>query len=221
MIFVGCDDKRRHKASEDVAFAVVEPPAEANEDPQQIAKRAIQAMRDLQAVRAEGLGKAGNRAKYEEAMGRLFGVADQDQIYSMMKPNRKTGGGSIQSPVDLTKNAAVRRIAETWTSKTAHYIDGVLPESIQTAKAGEQRVVVVVEAVNAAEQAMLTEIRSGDGLGDPATPFKQLSTELQAKIRTAALQRGFNVPVEAVIRLYLAQGANGWRVQTVDVIAKK
>ena len=49
----GCDDKRRHQTSEEVAFKVIEPAAGADASPEAIATEALAAMRDLQRVRAE------------------------------------------------------------------------------------------------------------------------------------------------------------------------
>ncbi|MCA9257401.1 MAG: hypothetical protein KDA33_17260 [Phycisphaerales bacterium] len=219
---MGCDDKRRHQTSEEVAFKVIEPAAGADASPEAIATEALAAMRDLQRVRAEGLGKGDNRAKYEEAMGRIFGLADQDRIYDMMKPDPTTNSGSPFSPTDLSKDAAVRKIAESWTSKTAYYIDGVELATIQVltpSAKGEERRVVTVVAVNADEVKKLAAIRSQSGMGAADVAFENLTPEQQGKIRTAAIAEGFNVPIEARIRMVVAKTKSGWRVQKVDLVS--
>ena len=216
MLLSGCDDKRRHQTSEDVAFQVIPPSGGAEASPAEIARAALVAMHDLQTVRSQGLGIGDNRAKYEEAMGRLFGVADQDRIFTSMKPSGQ-GGASPFSPTDITKDAAVRKVAESWTSKTAYYIDGMDLDSLRTLNASDDRKMVVVPAVNAEEKEALAKIRADSGMGDSATPFRQLSTENQQKIRDAALAQGFNVPIEAEIKISLGKTKQGWRVQGVDV----
>lgn len=215
----GCDDKRRHQASEEVAFKIIEPAAGAEATPETIAREALAAMQELQRVRAEGLGKGDNRAKYEDAMGRLFGVADRDRIYDRVKPDPTTGGGSPFAPTDITQNAAVRRVAESWTSETAYYIDGLNLDSIaaRKASASDDRMLVSVDAVNADERKALAEIRSQSGMGAADVPFASLTPEQQQKIRDAALKQGFNVPIEAQIQLLVAKTKSGWRVQKVDV----
>ena len=153
----------------------------------------------------------------ELAGHRLFGVADQDRIYASMKPDPKTGGGSRLAPTDITKDAAVRTVAESWTSVAAHYIDGMDTSTMRVLKAGQDRMMVTVEAVNAKEQTALAKIRADAGMGAAETPFKDLTAEQQQKIRTAALAEGFNVPIAAEIKIAMGHTAVGWRVQSVDV----
>ncbi|MCB9858003.1 MAG: hypothetical protein H6818_20145 [Phycisphaerales bacterium] len=219
LMLAGCDDKRRHQASEEVAFKIIEPAAGADASPEAIAKEALAAMQELQRVRAEGMGKDDNRAKYEEAMGRLFGVADRDRIYALVKPDPAGGGGSPFAPTDITENAAVRRVAESWTSETAYYINGLDLDSVVAKKASgsDDRMLVSVNVVNANDRSALAEIRSQSGMGPADAPFASLTAEQQQKIRDAALKRGFNVPIEAQIRLVVAKTKSGWRVQKVDV----
>lgn len=200
-----------------MAFKVIDPPAADNDQPEAIAKVAIEAMHELQTVRSEGLGIGENRAKYEEAMGRLFGVADQDEIYEAMKPGANGSGGSPFAPIDITKNAAIRKVAESWTSKTAYYIDGLKMDTLTAKPIGQDRMMVTVVAVNAEEREMLAKIRSQSGMGPADSPFKDLTKDQQEKIRTETLKHGFNVPIEAEIRLQLARTDKGWRVQKVDV----
>lgn len=216
-LVAGCKDERRHQSSEHVAIKTIAPPAADNTSALAIGKLALTAMQELQTVRSEGLGIDDNQARYEAAMGRLYGVADQEYIYKAMKPNPNGRGGSPFAPTDITESAAVRKVVESWTSKTAYYLDGLKMDTLKVKSAYDKRAVVTVEATNAGEREMLKEIRSQSGMGSPDTPFKDLTKEQQEKIRTAALKQGFNVPIGAEIQLVLAQLDEGWRVQRVEV----
>lgn len=225
----GCEDKRRHQVSEEVEFKIVPPSSGKDATPEQIAREALEAMRDFQHVRREGLGKGDNRRKYENAMGRLLGIAARDQIYQDVKPRRvqttlsdgrvvDATDGSPFMPWDVTEDAAVRKIVETWTSKLAHYIDGLDFDTMKLAKSGEKESTVTVFAENARERELLQTIeKEVASLKENGAPIERGSKPYWDEVRRRTLEKGFNVPIGVQIKLTLLRLGDGWRVHLVDI----
>lgn len=230
LLLAGCEDKRRHQVSEELEFKVIPPSSGKDATPEQIGREALEAMHDLQHVRREGLGKVENKDKYESAMGRLFGVAARDRIYESVKPTRReiklengqkasVVDGSPFVPWDVTESAAVRKIVESWTSKIAHYVDGIDWDSLLAKKSGDKTATVTLLAENAMERSQLDAIEKevASLKTEAGTPMERGSKEFWDAVRVRTLAQGFNVPIATQITITLAKQGDGWRVTAVAV----
>ena len=228
VLSTACEDKRRHKVSETLEFEPIPPASGKDATPMQIARETLEAMRDLQHVRRAGLGGEENRQNYENAMGRLFGLAARDHIYAEVKPKRVqslnregqtrvTVEGSPFMPWDVTESAAVRKIVESWTSKTAHYIDGIDWDAMKQAASGEKSATVTVLAENARERERLESIENDVVKAAGGEPIERGSKAYWDQVRTRAIAEGFNVPIVAQITISLERQGDGWRVHAVDI----
>jgi hypothetical protein len=226
-IMAGCEDKRRHQASEEVAFPVVSPPVGKEATPEDTALALLDAMKTLQNIRAVGFGVTGNNEKYDQAMGLIASLMDKEGIYANVKGDR-----SPTVPRDISRDAAVRLVAEAWVSTAAHYLNGIdattKSATIQKkgAAAGKARrditlvrdtdeATVHVDAENPSERKALAEIEDSKELtsasGADGKPLAKDSEAYIQKVRTLAIERGFNVPIRAQFSIILKQMPEGWR----------
>ncbi len=216
MTQTGCQDKRRHKASEQVEFGKVDLALEDEASPEVVARAFLETAQDMQRVRIEGLGKEGNAQRYDDNMARLMALSAGKTIYKKVKPGNNSGSPFV--PVDITEDAAVRHIVSLWVSKIAHYTDGMdlatLKKGNET-KQSEQTYSVI--ATNAHEQEKLAAITDAFEKGrKDDTPAKG-SKEYWDAIRAQALQQGFNVPIEARITVVMEKVGATWRVSDVNL----
>lgn len=236
-ILTGCEDKRRHQASEDVEFPVVTPPVDKDASAEDTALALLDAMKTLQSIRAVGFGESGNKEKYDQAMGLIASLMDKDEVYINVKADR-----SPTVPRDISRDAAARLVAEAWVSTCAHYLDSIDPGTKSTTlfRKGEaasrtirklnpdgslrreplatretDEATVHVDAENPAERTMLSSIEGEPELqnaqGPDGKPLVKGSAAYESKLRELALKVGFNVPIRAQIAVNLKQTPEGWR----------
>jgi len=209
----GCKDQRRHKSSEVVEFATVEPPVPADASPKLVAMTLLDALEQFQTVRETGLGRQGNRQDYDTALGTIMSLAAQEQIYERVRKR-----GSFTVPKDVPKQAALRLIAESWTSMLAHYADGILFETLKVdSGTQDSRDTVRVEVENPHERKRLAEIEAlpdiADAQGKDGKPLSHTSPEYFDLLRSKTLAEGFNVPIRRRVTLSMVRDEKGaWRV---------
>ena len=121
----GCKDARRHKASEEITLISKKPPLNDRATPKDVALTLLAAMKNLQLVRHAGLGQLESNQRYDDTLGIIMSLLAQDRIYKQVSSQ-----SSPTNPKDITKGAALKLVAESWTSIIAHYVDGILYTSI-------------------------------------------------------------------------------------------
>jgi len=214
MTQAGCQDKRRHKASEQVEFGKVDLALEDEAKPDVVARAFLETAQDMQRVRIEGLGKEGNAQRYDDNMARLMALSASKTIYNKVKPRKNAGSPFV--PVDITEDAAVRHIVSLWVSKIAYYADGMdmdtLSKGNETKQAEQTYSVIATNAQEAERLAAITAAFEKKRTDD--TPAKG-SKEYWAALRKQTLPQGFNVPIEARITVLLARVGATWRVTEV------
>lgn len=234
----GCEDKRRHQASEQVEFPIVRPPVGSDAPADAVALAMLDAMRTLQRIRAVGFGHPDNKAKYDHAMGVIASLMDQDRVYMSIKAEPPPS-----VPRDIKRDAAVRLVAESWVSAIAHYSEGMesSARNMTIRKKGEillepnrialadgkiersnERVLATdeatlsVDAVNPHERELLEKIEASDemvkSVGPDGKPLAKGAEAYIAKLRSLTIPQGFNVPIGAEIVIRLCHTPEGWRV---------
>jgi len=211
MTQAGCQDKRRHKASEQVEFGKVDLALEDEAKPEVVARAFLETVQDMQRVRIEGLGKDDNAKRYDDNMARLMALSASKTIYKKVKPRKNAGSPFV--PVDITEDAAVRHIVSLWVSKIAHYADGMdmgtLKKGNETKKAEQTYSVIATNAQEKEKLATITAAFEKKRTDD--TPAKG-SKAYWAALRKQTLPQGFNVPIEARITVVLQKVGPSWRV---------
>ena len=229
-LVTGCEDKRRHKASEQVAFPAVDPSVPKDATPDEAAFAFLDAVRTLQSIRAVGFGVAGNKEKYDEAMGRIAALIAQDAVHNAILAERPAG-----IPRDIMRDAAVRLVVESWVSTIAHYLDGVDRASVnvttlpaKTGVAGEAaqttaEAIVRITAENPREREWLAIIEALPEIaqartteGDPL-PRDGEAYASMVRAKTIAHDPSFNYPIGARIAINLIHRTEGWRVTRMSI----
>ncbi len=212
MLMPGCEDKRRHRASEEVQFAAADLDLSDNATPDAVVDALIRALQEFQTVRQEGMGKPGNREKYDRSMAALSALAARDVIHAQLLAHR-----SPLIPKDLTRAAAVRVVVESWASAAAHYIHGAKLETLRPR--GEQTgidAVVFVDAENPAEREKLDKLLAGAEFA-AVRDLPETSPEFVEKVQPAALAMGFNVPITARLKFTLRRAEGRWRIFRLEI----
>lgn len=217
MLFIGCEDKRRHKPSEQVSFGAVEPPATPQAAPAELAATFLDALKRFQGIRHTGFGDPGNQRRYDEAMGVMCALTDQAYLHEQV---RARGGRTV--PKDVTESAAVRLVVESWVSTVAHYIDGFLLETLRSRINSDGNLATVWLMVeNPRERKMLEEIEALPEFADPKNeqgdPGGKSSGEYLERLRSKTIPLGFNVPIRRQLTMELKKGAGGWSVRRLDL----
>ncbi len=211
-MLAGCEDKRRHRASEDIEFTAAELDLPDNAAPDVVVDALVRTLQEFQTVRQEGMGKPGNREKYDRSMAALAVLAARDAIHAQLLAHR-----SPLIPKDVSRETAVRVAVESWASATAHYIHGVKAETLQPR--GEQTgndAVVFVDAENPSERERLDKLLAAADFA-AVRDKPQSSPEFIEKVRPAALEDGFNVPISSRLTFTLRRAEGRWRVFKVDI----
>lgn len=212
MLLPACEDKRRHRASEEIEFAAAELKLPDNATPDAVVDSLMRTLHEFQTVRREGMGRPGNREKYDRSMAALSVLAARDAIHFQLLNHR-----SPLIPKDVTAETAVRVVVESWASATAHYIDGAKLESLQPR--GEQPgpdAVVLVDAENPSERERLNKLLAGAEFA-AVRDQPESSPEFLEKVRPAALAQGLNVPITARLKFILRKAEGRWRVFKLDI----
>ncbi len=209
LVHSACDDKRRHGANEDVHFTEVKPPVPDGAAPQDAALALLDAIKKAQAVRASGLGVGENRSTYDQAMAEVVSLAAAKEIHKHVLASR-----SLAVPKDVTENAAVRMVAESWVSICAHYVDGFLPDTLVASPAGPTDFASVqIDAESPADRQVLLDLQAADD--SPAAT--QPASTAGPTFRAEAIARGVAPPIRARFEIRLQRVSSGWRVLRVNV----
>ena len=208
---LGCKDQRRHKPSEVVEYANVEPSVPSDASPELVAMALLDALQQFQAIRESGLGRQENRQDYDTAMGTINSLAAQEQIHE-----RVSKQGSFSVPKDVTKQAALRLVTESWTSIIAHYADGLLFETLKVDPGNQDsRATVRVEVENPHERKRVMEIEAlpkiADARGKDGKPLSHTSQEYLDLLRSRTLAEGFNVPIRRRVTISMVREEGAWR----------
>lgn len=228
----GCEDQRRHQASQDLKLLDVEPRIAADAAPEVTARALLSALRELQLVRAEGLGVEDNRDRYNRALGEIVSLMDQRRVHAMM---REPGLRSPLIPKNIERAPALKLVAESWASMVAHYVDGIspaLPLSASSVMRGgvkpqpdgtkvqspdEVRVMAVL--VSPREKAIIDEIAADKSFTDRrdewGRPIAYGSPQWREFVEPRALERGVHVPIETTLTISLARVDGAWRVYSL------
>lgn len=209
---LACKDQRRHKPSEVVEYAIVEPSVSSDASPELVAMALLDALQQFQTIRESGLGRQENRQAYDTAMGTINSLAAQEQIYERVRKQ-----GSFSVPKDVTKQAALRLVTESWTSIVAHYADGLLFETLKVVSGSQDsRATVRVEVENPLERERLAEIEAlpqvADARGKDGKPLSHTSQEYLDLLRSRTLAEGFNVPIRRRVTIKMVREKGAWRV---------
>lgn len=204
LVSSGCDDKRRHAATEGVRFTEVKSPVAADASPTEVTRAWLEALADAQRVRAGGLGSREAKRKYDEAMARIRSLCAEDVVYERVRSSQ-----SVTVPKDVSQDAAVVMTIESWVSMLAHYLDGIEWDSIDTVNPDPQQYATVfLRAANPKEREIVTGLPGSDNPTEGA-PSK--------RTREQALQAGVNPEYVAGIEVRLKEVAEGWRVLSASI----
>ncbi len=218
--WLGCDDKRRHQTSEAIEFEDVQAPVPDDADAAAVTRAFLEALRDAQHARSRDFQGPQDRAKYDSAMGRIESLAARQAIYQQV-----VSGGHRSVPADLTVEAAVTMISESWVSIAAYYVDGFMFETttllpgVGAAKATTVR--ARLDAERPEDRSRLTLIETSDDLlnardpdGKPLDPNSPANTEL-VRSRALEMKPGFNIPIGVRFEITLRKEDGPWRVSSL------
>ncbi len=220
----GCEDKRRHLPSEAVGFAEGDALVAADAAPADVVRAFLGVLGEAQSARERGLTTADDKAAYDVAMGAVRSLAAEDAIFNTLSKDRS---GTV--PKDITKDAAVTILTESWVSIAAYYSDGFDYDSLKVASenpanAGTLRATVV--AVRPEDRARLAAIEESvaaaraDGGGESAAQGASAYGKL-IRARSLAASPAFNVPVEALFSVVLRKVGESWRVESLSIGPKR
>jgi hypothetical protein len=218
--WLGCDDKRRHQTSEAIEFEAVQAPVPDNADAPAVARAFLEALRDAQHARSQDFQDPQDRAKYDSAMGRIASLAAKQAIYVQV-----VSSGLRSVPADLTVEAAVTMISESWVSIAAYYVDGFMFETTTLLPgAGASRETTVRARLIAeppADRTRLTLIETSDDVlnardadGKPLDEDSSAYTEL-VRSRSLEMKPSFNIPIGVWFEITLRQVDGPWRVSSL------
>ena len=217
LLSAGCQDKRRHQSSEEVEFAGVGAPVADEASPETVVLALLDAMVEVQQVRRIGLGRSENKDRYDEFMGTTWSLVDQDRILDGVRK-----GGLPMVPKDITKNAAVRIVVESWISTVAHYFDGLLLETMATeiSRKGDHAT-VRLEIENPDERQRLDEIEADPQMtgmtGKDGNTLSKTGPEYLDRLRLRTLAEGFNVPIRKRLAIRLSRVGGAWRAYRLEL----
>ncbi len=216
-----CDDKRRHLASDSVEFASVEASVPKDAPPGDVVRALLAALRDAQHARAKGLGAPERRQGYDAAMGRVASLAARRAVLRGLR-----GAGSPNIPKDISEQAAVTLVSESWVSVVAHYSDGILLESLSGIPKDPDPAAVITARVEAERPEDLARLRQIEAVlasapsdeGVSAAEAEGLRTrDVRARMLEGSPASNFPIRVQIVIRLRHEDGA--WRATWVGLEA--
>jgi hypothetical protein len=217
LLAAGCEDRRRHQASEAVALSPADSPVPPEAPPIEVARATLTALADAQRARAAGLGGEEKKRAYERALSQACALAARKEIHEQVASSR-----ALNIPRDITEDAAVNIIVESWISSIAHYCDGIVVDTLRIIPDAPQTdATAQVEAHNPRERERLATIEAetlesgpkglaGDSAG--ANPAGRAGS-----IRDKAVAQGFNYPEGAGIEIRMRKLEGGWKVTRVTV----
>ncbi len=230
----GCEDQRRHQASEDVDLLNTPAPVAADAPPEVTSKAMLLALQEMQVVRRQGLGVEDNRDRYNRALAEIVSLIDQQRVHENMREPRRR---SPLVPDDIERAPALKLVAESWVSMVSHYVDSISPTMKvdmtpvtrgRTAKQQDGTSVQLPDETrafatlyNERERAIVEEIAADSAIAnlkdETGKPVERGSAAWLAAIKPLALERGVHVPVETKVTLHLSRGPEGWRVYRISL----
>ncbi len=216
-VSLACDDKRRHLPTDAVTVSHVATSLPADASPKQVAEAMISALADAQLIRVRGLGTLEQKTAYDAALSRIYTLAGKNEIHQQL-----LAGKSAAVPRDVTPNAALTVMAESWISQIAHYAGGakldtlrIVPDPPKTDASAS------IELESPVDRDQLARLESAIAANPPKKPDGSAaapgSAEYQAAIRQAAIKAGFTVPATASVDLRLHKTDNGWKVTRITL----
>lgn len=186
----------------DVRFSETEPPVGADAPPEAVALAVLDAMREAQLSRADGLGSPEKKEQYERAMAKLRTLIAAQEVHAQVLESR-----SPLVPRDVTQEAAVTLAAESWVSLVAHYVEGYKLDTLQTSiLVPESFAVSYVNAENPRDAANLRSAVEENG-GTTTRPS-------DAAIHSV-IARGTPPAAEAGIEMRMKYVDGAWRVNAI------
>jgi hypothetical protein len=211
MLTIGCEDKRRHGANKGIAVEEVSPPVAADAPPADVAKALLAALGRAQEARSRGLGESERRQTYERAMAEIISLTAKKEVADQLRTGSK---GHVAK--DITDDAAMTLTVESWVSLVAHYVQGLMPETLRVMPSASPSIADVrITAESPQDQAVLASLQStGSSTSQPGASTRPATTPpntLDATARAEALRRGVNPLSRAEIQIRLKQIDGRWR----------
>ena len=198
LAIAGCDDIRRHAAGEGIRLGEAQAPLGPDASPDAVAMATLDAIREAQESRAQGLGSPEAKEKYESAMQTLRSLAASSEIHERV---RKSGSNAV--PKDITEAGSVTLTIEAWIASVARYVNGYdLNSMVTSIVSPDQYANTYMNAENPRDREVLDAVRADDALSDE-------------EVRSMALSKGVCPPITAGIELRLKKTPAGWRVMKV------
>ncbi len=210
----GCEDKRRHRASQGVEFSGGKTAVSPSASPVDVAVAFLNALGEAQSARSAGLGKGEHADAYTSSMGAVSSLVAGREVLSRLQASRGAG-----RPIGLTEEAATTTVTESWVSLAAYYADGFQFDTLtvkpQNPAPGES-VTAYVEARRPEDARRLAEIeKSLEGAeGQDGKPLARGTGEFKKRVRSVALAGDppFVTPITARFQITLKQEEGAWRV---------
>lgn len=218
LVAVDCEDSRRLPArpwtaaaqSVSVGGTVLGEQA----SPKQVAEATLKLLKRSVAIRRQGLGDPARAAEFQEVTDtiRRLGAAEALHEAALADPYHLM-------PKDVTTEQAVEELTNAWPAVVAHYIDGVMPQTMAEQVQAPDHMLVTVEAENAEDRAVMAELdrMMSDQRDERGELLHRGRPAFEQRLREAAIERGVVPPIRATIRLSLARESGYWRVSRVTV----
>lgn len=216
MTAIGCEDKRRHAANEGISVEEVTPPVTADAPPGDVARALLAAMDRAQDARSRGLGQPERRQAYERAMAEIMSLTAKKEVAEQL---RTSGAGHVAK--DITDDAALTLTVESWVSLVAHYVKGLLPQTLVLPGASQAIADVRIAAESPQDQAVLASLQptslTSSQPGATSQPASPAQPTLDAPARTEAIRHGVNPLARAEIQIRLKNIDGRWRATGITL----
>jgi len=217
VLLLGCRDRRRHQASHAASAVQADPSATRNATPAEVVGSLLESLARLQRARAAGLGVDSNQEAYDEAMARVWSLAAGADLRERLLQSR-----SATIPRNLSEEAALTIISESWASMLAHYIEGVRLETLKFVPNQPQGAAAAyVEAHPPGDERVLAELTAANANRGAASeadkPALTTGWLEQPRLRERAIDRGVCPPTAVGITIRLQKFNDGWKVTQVKI----
>lgn len=210
----GCKDERRHGANNGITVEETAAPVAADAQPGDVATALLAALGRAQEARAHGLGKPERRKAYEKAVGEIQSLTAKKEVVENLR-----SAGSTNIAKDISDNTALTLITESWISLVAHYVKGVMPETLRVLPGGTQTIADVhVLAESPEDLAVLASLPTSSAPShSPATSQAARPPRLDGATRAEAIRRGVNPLLRADIQIHLKNVDGRWLATGVNI----
>lgn len=217
ILAIGCEDKRRHAANKGISVEEVTPPVAADASPEDVAKALLAAMDRAQDARSRGLGLPERRQAYDRAMAEIMSLTAKKEVANQLRT-----GGAGHVAKDITDDAAMTLTVESWVSLVAHYVKGLMPQTLRVLPSASESIADVrIAAESPEDQAVLAALESANPTSSqPGVTTQSTAAEpkaLDAAARAEALRRGVNPLSRAEIQIRLKNIDGRWRTTGVTL----